>query len=304
MPGRSCSAAPAPKNASASGRLITSVRLLPREQWAVLIPDHHPGYISWETYEATTARLRANWRPPRGHGGGAAREGRALLQGLLRCGRCGRIMQTGYSGTTGTAPAMCAPAPSSCMPASTSASPSAGIRLEQVVLAELFKVLEPAALEATAKALAEAEGHYRQTLAVFELAVERARYEAEPGPPPVRRGRAGEPAGRPHPGARLGRHARRRPARRERPARPAGPPPGLADRARNSLGSPRPAPTSPRYSTRRATTIPERKQLLRAAICEVVVTIHADTRVADLKIIWQGGAATDLAMPMTKTGGR
>ena len=53
-----------------------------------------------------------------------------------------------------------------------------------------------------------------------------------------------------------------------------------------------------------ATTIPERKQLLRAVIREVVVTIHADTRVADLKIIWQGGAATDLTMPMTKKGGR
>ena len=45
-------------------------------------------------------RLRANWRPPRGEGGGAAREGRALLQGLIRCGRCGRRMQVGYSGKT------------------------------------------------------------------------------------------------------------------------------------------------------------------------------------------------------------
>lgn len=50
--------------------MITSVRLLPREQWAVLIPGHHPGYVSWETYKATAARLRANWRPPRGEGGG------------------------------------------------------------------------------------------------------------------------------------------------------------------------------------------------------------------------------------------
>ena len=92
------------KRVDASGRLITGVRLLPREQWAVLIPGHHPGYISWETYEATTARLRANWRPPRGHGGGPRGRERALLQGLLRCGRCGRIMQTGYSGTDGNSP--------------------------------------------------------------------------------------------------------------------------------------------------------------------------------------------------------
>jgi hypothetical protein len=39
-------------------------------------------------------------RAPRGEGGGAAREGRALLQGLIRCGRCGRRMQVGYSGKT------------------------------------------------------------------------------------------------------------------------------------------------------------------------------------------------------------
>ena len=30
--------------------------------------------------------------PPRGKSGGAAREGSALLQGLVRCGRCGRKM--------------------------------------------------------------------------------------------------------------------------------------------------------------------------------------------------------------------
>ena len=48
------------------------------------------------------------------------------------------------------------------------------------------------------------------------------------------------------------------------------------------------------------TTIPERKQLLRAVITEIVLTVNAEHRVADLKIIWQGGAATDLAMPMNK----
>src|SRR3954465_12668022 len=61
------------KRVDAAGRVITSVRLLPREQWAVLIPDHHPGFISWTQYEANTARLRINWRAPRGHGGGPPR---------------------------------------------------------------------------------------------------------------------------------------------------------------------------------------------------------------------------------------
>ena len=99
------------KHLDAAGRLITRARLLPREQWAVLIPDHHPGYISWETVRGQhrpaarelAAAARARRRRRRG-------KGAALLQGLLRCGRCGRVMQTGYSGTSrATAPATCAP---------------------------------------------------------------------------------------------------------------------------------------------------------------------------------------------------
>ena len=73
---------------------------VPIEEWSVCLPDHHPGYVSWDAYLATRERLRANMRP-RGEGGGAAREGGALLQGLVRCGRCGRKMQVTYSGTNG-----------------------------------------------------------------------------------------------------------------------------------------------------------------------------------------------------------
>ena len=40
--------------------------VLPREQWAVLIPDHHPGFIDWATY-------RGQHRPAAGELAGAAR---------------------------------------------------------------------------------------------------------------------------------------------------------------------------------------------------------------------------------------
>ena len=101
-----CYAAPTPTGASAPSTASRTAwcrerqRRAPREEWHVCIPDHHAGYISFERYLANQERLRANWRPPRGEGGGAAREGRALLQGLIRCGRCGRRMQVGYSGKT------------------------------------------------------------------------------------------------------------------------------------------------------------------------------------------------------------
>jgi hypothetical protein len=51
------------------------------------------------------------------------------------------------------------------------------------------------------------------------------------------------------------------------------------------------------------TTFRERKQLLRAILDEVVITIDAETRTAAVVIVWQGGATTELSMTLTKTGG-
>jgi excisionase family DNA binding protein len=52
------------------------------------------------------------------------------------------------------------------------------------------------------------------------------------------------------------------------------------------------------------TTVRERKQLVRAVIAEVGLTVHSPRRIADLRIVWQGGAVTEVAMPMNKPGGR
>ena len=88
-------------------------------------------------------------------------------------------MQTGYSGPKGNSPRYVCARANSSMPPSTAASSIGGGRLEKTILAELFTVLEPAALEATAKALGRGRDHHRRELAAFELAVERARYEAD-----------------------------------------------------------------------------------------------------------------------------
>jgi len=69
----------------------------PRDQWTVLIEDAHPGYISFQQFEANQATLTAN---AAGHGddrrAGPPREGPALLQGLVVCGKCGRRMTVNY----------------------------------------------------------------------------------------------------------------------------------------------------------------------------------------------------------------
>lgn len=69
----------------------------PIDQWTVLIHDHHPGYLSWTQYEHNQQVLAAN-AAARGQArtAGPAREGPALLQGLVICGRCGNRMSVGY----------------------------------------------------------------------------------------------------------------------------------------------------------------------------------------------------------------
>lgn len=68
------------------GTVVNTVNRRPRDQWAVLIPEHHEGYISWQHYLRIEAKLAANRtstgaRPPR--------EGPPLCQGVIFCGSCG-----------------------------------------------------------------------------------------------------------------------------------------------------------------------------------------------------------------------
>lgn len=73
------------------------IETIPQEQWPFLVREAHAGYISWEEYEANLQQLRSNRQAQgedRRHG--PAREGPALLQGLVICGRCGNRMTVRY----------------------------------------------------------------------------------------------------------------------------------------------------------------------------------------------------------------
>jgi len=69
----------------------------PIDEWTVLIHDHHPGYVTWPGYQASLQVLAGN-AATRGQdrNAGPPREGPALLQGLVVCGRCGRRMTVRY----------------------------------------------------------------------------------------------------------------------------------------------------------------------------------------------------------------
>ncbi len=283
-------------------KVVVRTRVLPRSEWEVLIPDHHPGYVSWQRYEEIQDQLRANWHPPRGQGGGAVREGTALLQGRLRCGRCGRMMQTGYSGAKGNCPRYVCGRGRQLYGAEQHCQSLGGRRLEARVLEEVFAVLEPAALAATAQALAEVEGAHTQRLGAFELAVERARFEADRA---RRQFDACEPENR-----LVGRTleavweealtALRR-AEADLAAQQARRPTKLSAeeldwiaRAGADLRAIFDAPT---------TSHRDRKQLLRAVVAEVVITVRKQDRQADVNIIWQGGADTAFTMELNRAGG-
>jgi DNA invertase Pin-like site-specific DNA recombinase len=73
-----------------------SSRQVPSEEW-ILLRDVHPGYISWEEYRSNLDRVKGNalaWSTERHRG--PAREGTALLQGLVICGSCGERMSVRY----------------------------------------------------------------------------------------------------------------------------------------------------------------------------------------------------------------
>jgi len=270
----------------------------------VTIPGHHPGYISLETYDANIARLAANAPPPAGAAGGAAREGAAWLQGLLRCGRCGRLMQVAYP--SGGSPAYrCGRAHQ--MYGARSCQWIGGRRLHETVLDELLAVLAPACLAATIQAMSDAEAQHRQNLAVFERAAEHARYEA---------GRALRQYDNVEPENRLvartleaaleDKLAAVRTAENQLAAQRARRPVTLTDEetawittAGADLRAIFEAP---------ATTNAQRKELIRAVITEIVATAgdaadgEDSGRTCQIRIIWQGGASTQVQMPMPASG--
>lgn len=69
---------------------------VPRAQWDTLVKNAHVGYITWEDYERNEAQLAMNSRAYAPERFSPPREGPALLQGLLICGRCGERLTVRY----------------------------------------------------------------------------------------------------------------------------------------------------------------------------------------------------------------
>ncbi|MFL5859930.1 MAG: recombinase family protein [Solirubrobacteraceae bacterium] len=282
------------------GRVRKRTVELPVEQWSVCLPDHHPGYVSWDEYLHTRERLRQNVRP-KGEGGGAVRQGRALLQGIVRCGRCGRRMQVIYSGNDGQASRYACVRAHQLHGTEHACQSLGGLRLEKQVVQAFLDAVAPAGMRACSEAVGELERQHEERLHGQRLAVERAQFEADRA---QRQFDACEPENR-----LVGRTLERaweqalRALDRERQRLAeleAHRPEPLTAAERQALE--RLARDLPRLWDADTTTPRDRKELLRTLVCEVIVTVEDDPRRADVEIVWEGGARTELRVPLNHRG--
>ena len=155
---------------------------LPREQWRFLKKDAHPGYLSWEDYEANQARLLANQQA---HGGGerkaagVVREGPALLQGLVLCGKCGRSMTLRYHQRGGKLTPDYVCAKTAVENAQQRCQSIPGGSVDQAVGKVLVESVTPLALEVALKVQEELQGRLEQADRLRQQQVQRAQYEAD-----------------------------------------------------------------------------------------------------------------------------
>src|SRR5674476_691284 len=161
------------RTVSPDGSIRTSTSELPRSEWAVCIRDHHPGYLTWEMFEANEAKLAANRtnagaRPPR--------EGSALCQGIVICGCCGRPMSTRYADTHPYYECARSRADHQATPGCRSVRSST---VDDAVTAAVLAAVSPEQLALTLAAAGEVTQRRAQSLRSVELSVERARYAAD-----------------------------------------------------------------------------------------------------------------------------
>ncbi|HWW35950.1 MAG TPA: recombinase family protein [Xanthobacteraceae bacterium] len=284
----------------AAGARTKRVRQLPRSEWQVLIPDHHPGFIDWQTYEANQDRIAKNTRPGPHKVGGAVREGSALLQSLASCGHCGRRLHTHYRGRS-SAPGYHCPGKILVEGRGVYCLNIGGIQIDEAVTGAFIAALEPAKLAATLAAAERLEADRETSLKQWRLGVERASYKASRA---ERRYRAVDPDNR------LVARGLEREWEESLSALEA----AKAELARRELERPRVLSQEerdrllalgPDLATvwHAATTTPrDRKELLRALLEEVIIKVERDKAAAHLTLRWKGGALNeiDLALPRSR----
>ena len=166
------------KKVGPTGEICTQSRQMPQDQWRVVIPDHHPSYITWDQFLANRSRLAAN-RTNSEVLAGPAREGLCLLQGVLLCGVCGRRLSTRYTGNGGLYPSY------DCNSRSRDAAPLRHCMslpakpLDDAIAARLLTAVTPLTIKFALEALTNLQARDKAISAQWRRRIERARYAAE-----------------------------------------------------------------------------------------------------------------------------
>jgi DNA invertase Pin-like site-specific DNA recombinase len=166
------------KELDGNGHAKSRRKLQRMADWDVVIKDHHPAYISWQHYLDIKAMIFNNQPAPPDQQSRVLRDGAALLQGLVRCGVCGRAMHVNYPGKSGNIHGRY-----SCEGARNAGGErcqSVGSRrIDDIVVAHVLEELAPARLSVHVEALRLLRDQKDQVLTQLELDLERARYEAD-----------------------------------------------------------------------------------------------------------------------------
>lgn len=159
------------------GRPATGRIRQPRSRWLAFVPDVYPAYITWEEHEQIQATIAENRQKmaDRLARKQAIRCGAALLTGLVRCGFCGHAMLVAYKDQRFQY--ACHYGQAKC--GRPNCQYLSGPRIDDVVVAEFFRVLQPAEIDALERVNRLQADHQRQLIHHLEQEVTRLDYAAK-----------------------------------------------------------------------------------------------------------------------------
>ena len=154
-------------------------RSVKQQDWPVLIRDAHEGYIDWQEFERNQLKLRENLGFSPGERGRMPREGSALLQGRLICGKCGSRMRVHYENLSGLLRPYYRCVEEAVRRAGKPCQWIHGLAIDDAIGALLLETVAPAAIEVALAVQEEIARRIEQTAAQRQAQLQRSRYEAE-----------------------------------------------------------------------------------------------------------------------------
>jgi DNA invertase Pin-like site-specific DNA recombinase len=284
------------KSISTDGRIQSKIQKQPMDSWLVSIQQHHPGYINWDEYLEHQQMLTNNQtNQPELCSNGAAREGRALLQGLLLCGQCGRRLSPRYTGNGGIHPVYECTRRQEDTHYSPDCIRISADPIDQAISTRILEILQPEQIEIAFRAVQELERRSQAIDQQWRMRLERLEYQAQLA---QRRYEEVDPSNRLVAGtleqrwnealqaiataqAELNQHQQQQGLE-------------LTEEQKGQLLAL--AKDLPQLWKSSSTTAQDRKRMLRLLVKDITVERQQANRKALLHICWQGGAVETLSV--------